>query len=193
MEHFERSRTFLKSNIKHISHISHLTLVFHSQLDLSQHMSKPVIRIGTRESQLALWQANYVKQLMSEAHPDIEFQIIGMTTMGDNDLIKPLSSFDSKGVFTKELDIALANNAIDIAVHCMKDLATVLPEGQEFFATMDRGAVEDAVILNPKYVDAYRAKAREVGESKTSIALDLLPEGAIIGTSALRRQVWLGP
>lgn len=156
---------------------------------------KQVIRIGTRESALAMWQARYVHKLMSDAHPEIVFEIVGMTTMGDNDLIKPLSSFESKGVFTKELDIALLEGKIDIAVHCMKDLATVLPTGLDFLATMDRGLVEDSVVLHPKHMAAfneYKANNPEYGTKPgVSAALSILPQDAVIGTSALRRQASL--
>lgn len=150
---------------------------------------RKVVRIGTRESKLAMWQAEFVKSVMSKAHPEVDFVIVGMTTMGDKDQLKPLSSFDSKGVFTKELDNALENNLIDVAVHCMKDLATLLPYDQKFFATIDRGIVEDAVILHPKYHEKFSALIEKSPESKTSIALDMLPQGAVVGTSALRRQV----
>jgi len=140
-----------------------------------------------------MWQARHVHTTLQAAYPDIEFEIVGMTTAGDKDLTTPLHAFASKGVFTKELDVGLAENHIDIAVHCVKDVATKLPEGQSICAVLKRGDVADVVVLHEKHLDAFR-KAKEAHEatgkstnSGRSIALSILPPGSIVGTSSLRR------
>jgi hydroxymethylbilane synthase len=146
-------------------------------LNSSSSDNRKSLLVGTRTSALALWQANFVvsrlKSLDSSC-PDL--QIIGLNTIGDVDQIKPLSSFASKGVFTKELDIALLDGRIDFAVHCMKDLPTELPTGLQLSAALDRGQLSDAVVVNKqKY-------------PHTIHSLSDLPAGALIGTSALRRR-----
>merc|ERR1712137_513123 len=95
--------------------------------------------IGTRESQLAMWQALHVQSVLRNIFPTYHIEVKGMKTYGDKVLNKPLSAFSNKGVFTKELDIALLNRNIDIAVHCVKDLPTVLPEGLAMAAILERG------------------------------------------------------
>lgn len=137
--------------------------------------SRSVIRIGTRTSALALWQANHVCDLLRARYPHITFEVVGMNTLGDIDQIKPLTDFDSKGVFTKELDIALLNGSIDIAVHCMKDLPTTLPTGLYMGSVLERGDVEDAVVISTGNI------------AKGYKTLADLPAGSVIGTSALRR------
>jgi len=122
-----------------------------------------------------MWQAKLVQSLLQKAHPEKKFEIIGMTTAGDNNQAIALSQFQNKGVFTKELDQALVDTKqIHIAVHCMKDLPTVLPDGIVSGAVMERGAVGDALVLHPKH------KAQ-------GLKLETLPAGSVIGTSALRR------
>lgn len=131
--------------------------------------------IGTRSSQLALWQAHHVQALLSEKYPSITFEVLPMSTMGDKDQIKPLSDFESKGVFTKELDVATNNDTIQMAVHCLKDLPTTLPDGLYMGAVLPRGDTEDVLVLpasHPKH---------------SSGTLEDLPPGAVIGTSAMRR------
>jgi hydroxymethylbilane synthase len=128
--------------------------------------------VGTRDSQLAMWQANFVEKRLKEKYPQTGFTVVGMKTMGDVNLAASLSSFSSKGVFTKELDVALLAGRIDLAVHCMKDLPTTLPTGIVFGCVLPRGDVEDALIVHNKY---------------GSLTLDTLPKGAVVGTSALRR------
>ncbi len=156
--------------------------------------TRRVVRIGTRESKLAMWQAEHVRDRLAAAHPTVDFQskysavqwvyslilvliwsVVGMTTLGDRDLVSSLSNFTSKGVFTKELDAALLAGSIDIAVHCMKDLPTKLPAGIDFAAVLKRGETEDALIVHSKHAAAKRT------------TLDSLPAGSVIGTSALRR------
>jgi hydroxymethylbilane synthase len=103
--------------------------------------------LGTRQSQLALWQAHHVAQLLSEAHPQLHTQIKGILSTGDKNLEIALSAFSEKGVFTKELDSALLEGEIDFAVHSMKDLPTKLPEGIVLAAVPLRGDVRDALVL----------------------------------------------
>lgn len=128
--------------------------------------------IGTRKSALAMWQANFVCERLQELHPSITFEVRGLSTTGDDNQIKPLRAFEMQGVFTKELDIALLDKRIDLAVHCVKDLPTTLPAGLELSAIMARGDRADVLVLHKKH------------EGKT---LATLPEGSVIGTSALRR------
>jgi hydroxymethylbilane synthase len=128
--------------------------------------------IGTRGSPLALWQANHVRALLGDAHGlrDDAIALQSITTSGDRIRDKPLRDFGGKGLFTKEIDEALLNGAVDLAVHSMKDLPTELPPGIVIAAVLPRGDVRDAFIS---------AK----GES-----LAALPPGAVVGSSSLRRQ-----
>jgi hydroxymethylbilane synthase len=135
------------------------------------------LRIGTRKSDLALWQAHHVQKLLRDRYSGHhEFEVVGMSTLGDDDQSKPLSAFAAKGVFTKELDIALLTDRVDIAVHSMKDLPTTLPEGLVLVAVLERGDTEDAVVMHAKHKDAR---------------IENLPKGSIVGTSALRRRAIL--
>ena len=128
--------------------------------------------IGTRGSPLALWQANHVLALLLDAHGLGEDAVAlqPITTSGDRIRDKPLRDFGGKGLFTKEIDEALLNGEVDLAVHSMKDLPTELPPGIVIAAVLTRGDVRDAFIS---------AK----GES-----LAALPPGAVVGSSSLRRQ-----
>jgi hydroxymethylbilane synthase len=128
------------------------------------------IRIATRESQLALWQANEVSRLLSIHHPNIEVEIIGMTTEGDRFLQASLAAAGGKGLFVKELEQCLLDNSADIAVHSMKDVPYELPASLEIHAILEREDPRDAFVSN-KY--------------KT---LDELPANAIVGTSSTRRE-----
>lgn len=138
---------------------------------------QPVYKIGTRKSNLAMWQANYVHSVLCKAHPDSIFEVVGIATVGDKDQIKPLAEFEAKGLFTKELDVAQLTGDIDIAVHCMKDLPTELPPGIVIAATLERGDVDDAVVMHAKH------------QGKT---MKDLPAGSIIGTSSMRRCAMMG-
>lgn len=131
------------------------------------------IRIGTRGSQLALWQANWVKDRLVEWNPDIEVEIHKIKTTGDKILDAPLSKVGGKGLFVKEIEEALLDNRVDVAVHSMKDVPTDLPEGLYISAITEREDPRDALI------------------SKDGIKLMKLKKGAKIGTSSLRRQVQL--
>ena len=131
------------------------------------------IRIGTRGSQLALWQANWVKRKLLEWNPGIEIEIHKIKTTGDKILDAPLSKVGGKGLFVKEIEEALFDKKIDIAVHSMKDVPTDLPEGLSISAITEREDPRDALI------------------SKDGLKLKELKKGAKIGTSSLRRQVQL--
>jgi len=106
---------------------------------------KTVIRIGTRSSQLALWQAHTVSdQLVHLGH---ETEIVKIDSIGDEVLNKPLYELGTTGVFTRNLDIALLNGRIDIAVHSLKDVPTQLPKGIEQAAVLKRGNHQDILVL----------------------------------------------
>lgn len=128
------------------------------------------IRIATRESALALWQASYVKDLLLSHIPDLQVVIIGMTTRGDEILDVPLSKVGGKGLFVKELETALFEGTADIAVHSMKDVPMELPEGMSIATICERADPRDAFVSNN-----YRN-------------LEALPAGAKLGTSSVRRR-----
>ncbi len=129
--------------------------------------------IATRESQLALWQAEHVKARLMALHPGLEVELLGMTTQGDQILDSPLSRIGGKGLFVKELETAMAEGRADLAVHSIKDVPMDLPEGFELAAISQREDPRDAFI------------SRKYG------SLADLPSGARVGTSSLRRQVQL--
>jgi hydroxymethylbilane synthase len=131
------------------------------------------INIGTRDSQLALWQAEWVKDSLAAIYPEIEFLLIPMKTKGDKILDVPLAKIGDKGLFTKELEHGLLNGEIDLAVHSLKDLPTLLPNGLEIAAFCER------------------EEPRDVFLSKDGTCLAELPQGSIIGTSSLRRKAQL--
>lgn len=125
--------------------------------------------IGTRKSELALWQAKWVRERLIEAHPGLEVELAETDTAGDRDLATPLPLVDGKGVFTAEIEEGLRDGTIDLAVHSLKDLPTELPEGFEIGAYCMRHDPRDAFL------------------GKDGLVLADLPEGARIGTSSLRR------
>ena len=127
------------------------------------------IVIATRESQLALWQANNVKASLEALYPEINVELMGMTTKGDQILDSPLSKIGGKGLFVKELEKALLDGEADIAVHSMKDVPMEFPEGLGLSVICEREDPTDAFVSN------------------TYDSIDDLPEGAIVGTSSLRR------
>ncbi len=133
-------------------------------------MPAPLL-IGTRGSPLALWQARLVRDRLSEAHGlgEGEVDLSVITTSGDRIQDKPLADFGGKGLFTKEIDEALLRGDIALAVHSMKDLPTVLPDGICIAAVLPRADVRDAFI------------------GRTAPSLTELPPGAVVGTSSLRR------
>lgn len=128
------------------------------------------IRIATRESQLALWQANHVKNLLLDLYKELEVELVPMTTRGDEILDTPLSLIGGKGLFIKELEKAMYENRADIAVHSMKDVPMELPEGMTIGAILERAEPRDAFVSNQ-----YNS-------------LSELPEGSVVGSSSLRRQ-----
>lgn len=136
-----------------------------------EHMGS--VKIGTRDSQLALWQAEWVKRKLEEYYPEREFVLVPMKTKGDKILDVPLAKIGDKGLFTKELEVGLLNGEIDCAVHSLKDLPTVLPPGLEIAAFCER------------------EEPRDVFLSKDGTPLGSLPAGSIIGTSSLRRKAQL--
>jgi len=131
------------------------------------------IRIGTRDSQLAFWQAKWVKKNLEEFYPNEEFIIVPMKTKGDKILDVPLAKIGDKGLFTKELEAGLLNGEIDCAVHSLKDLPTVLPTGLEIAVFCEREEPCDVFL------------------SKDGTPLADLPPGSVIGTSSLRRKAQL--
>ncbi len=135
-------------------------------------MQAKTIRIGTRGSPLALAQAHETRARLMAAHglPEDAFEICVIKTTGDMILDRPLSEAGGKGLFTKEIEEALLSNAIDLAVHSMKDMQTALPDGLIIGATLPREDVRDAFI------------------SLSHASLATLPSGARVGTSSLRRQ-----
>lgn len=128
------------------------------------------IRIATRESALALWQAEYVKELLQSHFPDLQVEIVGITTRGDKILDKPLSKVGGKGLFVKELETALFEGTADIAVHSMKDVPMQLPDGMSIATICERADPRDAFVSND-----YQN-------------LEALPSGAKLGTSSVRRK-----
>jgi hydroxymethylbilane synthase len=131
----------------------------------------PPLVIATRESRLALWQAEHVKALLqAQGH---QVQLLGMTTKGDQILDRTLSKVGGKGLFVKELEVALEEGTAHIAVHSLKDVPMDMPDGFALACVMEREDPRDAFV-SPRYAD-----------------LDALPLGAVVGTSSLRRQVLL--
>ncbi len=129
-----------------------------------------IIRIATRKSPLAMWQAEHVTALLKGLYPDLVVEIIGMTTKGDKILDAPLAKVGGKGLFVKELEQGMLDGEADIAVHSMKDVPVDFPEGLHLAVIMDREDPRDAFVSN-----VYPN-------------LDALPQGACVGTSSLRRQ-----
>ncbi|KIV74657.1 Porphobilinogen deaminase [Pseudomonas sp. FeS53a] len=131
------------------------------------------IRIATRKSALALWQAEYVKSALEQAHPGLRVSLVPMVSRGDKLLDAPLAKIGGKGLFVKELETALLENEADIAVHSMKDVPMDFPEGLGLFCICEREDPRDAFVSN------------------RFDSLEALPAGSIVGTSSLRRQAQL--
>ncbi|XP_046676798.1 porphobilinogen deaminase [Homalodisca vitripennis] len=134
------------------------------------------IKVGSRKSELALIQTRFIIRKLEEVYPEKKFEIVTMSTLGDQILDKPLPKIGEKSLFTKELETALEQSHVDFVVHSLKDLPTILPEGMAIGAICKREDPRDAVIFNPKF------------KGKT---LETLPENSIIGTSSLRRTAQL--
>jgi hydroxymethylbilane synthase len=141
---------------------------------MSSTVSSPprTIRIGSRKSQLALVQTYWVQEQLQKVFPDRHFEVQTMSTQGDKILDVALSKIGDKGLFTKELELGMINNEIDLAVHSLKDLPTKLPEGLVLGAVTEREDPADALVVHEKHKDKQ---------------IDTLPVGAVIGTSSLRR------
>lgn len=136
-------------------------------------MSKSTVRIATRKSPLALWQAEFVAAELRRVHPGLTVELVTMTTQGDKVLDSPLAKIGGKGLFVKELETSLLNGETDIAVHSMKDVPVELPEGLHLPVICVREDPRDAFVSG-KYAH-----------------IDELPQGARVGTSSLRRQCQL--
>ncbi|SNX29272.1 hydroxymethylbilane synthase [Polynucleobacter meluiroseus] len=129
--------------------------------------------IASRESRLAMWQAEFVQASLKSCYPDCDVQILGMTTRGDQILDKTLSKVGGKGLFVKELETALEEGRADLAVHSLKDVPMVMPPGFDLACVMAREDARDAFV-SPNYAN-----------------LAELPQGAVVGTSSLRRESML--
>lgn len=136
-------------------------------------MSNDTLKIATRKSPLALWQAEHVRTRLQRLHPGLEVELVAMSTQGDRVLDSPLAKIGGKGLFVKELEQGMLAGTADIAVHSMKDVPAELPAGLEIGAILEREDPHDAFVSNS--FDA-------VGQ---------LPDGARVGTSSLRRQCQL--
>jgi len=132
-----------------------------------------VLRIATRQSPLALWQAQYVKQRLMACHPGLTVELVPMVTRGDVILDTPLAKVGGKGLFVKELELALIEHRADLAVHSMKDVPVEFPKGLGLVTICEREDPRDAFVSN------------------NYDSLDALPAGSIVGTSSLRRQCQL--
>lgn len=128
------------------------------------------IRIATRKSALALWQAEFVKAELEAAHPHLTVTLVPMVSRGDQLLDSPLAKIGGKGLFVKELQTALMSKEADIAVHSMKDVPMAFPEGLGLYCVCEREDPRDAFVSN------------------NFASLEDLPQGSIVGTSSLRRQ-----
>jgi len=126
--------------------------------------------IASRESRLAMWQAEHVRDCLKKLYPECDVQILGMTTRGDQILDRALSKVGGKGLFVKELETALEDGRADLAVHSLKDVPMVMPQGFDLACVMAREDARDAFVSN-EYA-----------------SLEDLPKGAVVGTSSLRRE-----
>jgi hydroxymethylbilane synthase len=151
------------------------------------------IVIGTRGSKLALWQSEYVARTLTESHRGaVEVELRTFSTKGDRILDKPLPEIGGKGLFTAELEEALHGGDIDLAVHSLKDLPTEQPEGLALLGIPVRADARDALVVRVDHVDAFMARAAQAPESyEPRDPLASLPEGAVVGTSSLRRAAQL--
>lgn len=136
-------------------------------------MSLECIRIATRKSQLALWQAEFVGKSLQACHPGLRIELVTMSTQGDRVLDSPLAKIGGKGLFVKELEESMLRQESDIAVHSMKDVPVELPEGLHIPVIMKREDPRDAFVSND-----YDS-------------VESLPQNAIVGTSSLRRRCQL--
>jgi hydroxymethylbilane synthase len=133
-------------------------------------MTDSRLRIATRKSPLALWQANHVRDALLVRHPELDVELLTMTTQGDKILDTPLAKVGGKGLFVKELETGMLEGRADLAVHSMKDVPVEFPQGLCLAAVLPREDPRDVLISN------------------TCSSIDELPQGARLGTSSLRRQ-----
>lgn len=133
-------------------------------------MRKEIVKLGTRGSMLALWQANHIKNRIEKNAPRVSVELVKIKTTGDKILDVPLAKVGGKALFVKEIEDALLDGTVDLAVHSMKDVPTVIPEGLKIAAATEREDPRDALVS---------PEGRKFAN---------LPEGAHIGTSSLRRQ-----
>ena len=136
-------------------------------------MTPAVLRIATRKSALALWQAEHVAGLLRTTHPGLRVELVPLSTRGDEILDIPLATIGGKGLFLKELEVAMLEGRADLAVHSLKDVPSELEHGFALPAILPRADAADAFVSND-YTD-----------------LAALPRGARVGTSSLRRQAQL--
>jgi hydroxymethylbilane synthase len=136
-------------------------------------MTDQTLRIATRQSRLALWQAEHVAAELRALHPQLQVVLVPMTTQGDRVTDRALAEVGGKGLFIKELELALSEDRADIAVHSMKDVPSDMPPGMSIVAMLARADARDAFV------------------SRRYATLDSLPQGAKVGTSSLRRQCQL--
>lgn len=136
-------------------------------------MSESTLRIATRKSPLALWQANHVRDALLARNPGLQVELLTMTTQGDKILDTPLAKVGGKGLFVKELELGMLEGRADLAVHSMKDVPVAFPDGLGLGAVLSREDPRDALISNE------------------FLSIDALPQGARVGTSSLRRQCQL--
>ena len=139
---------------------------------ISAHSPRRLV-IATRESALALWQAEHIRARLGTLYPHASIELLGVTTQGDRVQDRPLAAIGGKGLFIKELEIAMAEGRADLAVHSLKDVPMDIPDGYTLAAVAAREDPRDAFVSN------------------RHDALDLLPDGAIVGTSSLRREAQL--
>ncbi len=138
---------------------------------MSPELSVPArLVIASRESRLAMWQAEHVRARLAALYPQCSVEILGMTTRGDQILDRALSKVGGKGLFVKELEVAMDEGRADLAVHSLKDVPMELPDGFSLAAILEREDPRDAFVSNDY------------------ASLDALPHGAVVGTSSLRRQ-----
>ena len=136
-------------------------------------MAKRTLRIATRNSALALWQAEFIKAELERLHDNVEVELVGIKTQGDKILDVPLAKIGGKGLFVKELEEAMLDGRADLAVHSMKDVPMEFPEGLGLVAICEREDPTDAFISNDY------------------ATVDDLPQGAVVGTASMRREAQL--
>ena len=171
-------------------------------------MAAETLRIATRTSELALWQAHHVADLLRQSDPELEVELVHVSTQGDRDQVESLRQFGGLGVFTREVQRVVLDNKADIAVHSLKDLPTTSAEGLALGAIPIRGPLFDALVLpaaaresadSPEAGDSGQNETGSESESAESSdqtdeaknPLDRLPEGARVGTGSPRRQAQL--